>query len=352
MAVEQFLFGELDGVAVPGFVLSNAGGLKATVIAYGARLAAMEAPDRSEALADIVLGCDDLAGYRASTAYLGATVGRCANRIGGSVVALGGLRHELSANEPPNHLHGGAEGFDRRVWNATVDEGSNAVTFTLVSPDGDQGYPGTVVAVVRYRLTDTDALEIRMSATTDSATLVNLAHHSYWNLAGHAAGDIRGHRLTVNGGFVTPVDAALIPTGEIRPVGGTPFDLRSGPLLGDALDALGGAGFDHNWCLDGPVGELRAVARLEEPGSGRRLDILSDQPGLQVYTGGYFDGSQAGKGGVAYDRFAGVALETQGFPNTPNVAHFPSVRLDPGQVYAHRMVLRFSADLEPGADIA
>ncbi|MGF7174964.1 aldose epimerase family protein [Azospirillum doebereinerae] len=344
MPITSFLFDELDGRPVEGFTLA-AGGLEATVIAHGARLVRFLMPDRDGRPADVVLGFDRLAGYLGSDAYAGATCGRYGNRIGGAAFTLDGVRHRLTANEPPNQLHGGSDGFDRRLWDAAVDEAANAVTFTLRSPDGDQGYPGTLTASVRYRLTGDGVLDIRMTATTDRPTVVNLVHHSYWNLAGHAVGhavgDVRGHRLAVRGGFVTPVGADLIPTGEVRPVDGTPFDLRDGPLLGDALAAVGGFGFDHNWCLEGPAGELRPVAWLEDPASGRRLDLSSDQPGLQVYTGGYLSDRVIGKGGRPYRRFAGIALETQRFPGTPNIAHFPSARLDPGQRYEHRMQLRF-----------
>ncbi len=342
MAIERFTFDDLRGVPVPGFTLGNRNGLAATVVAYGARLTRLLMPDRNGRPADIVLGFDRLADYAASDAYPGATCGRYGNRIGGAAFALDGVRHALSINEPPNHLHGGADGFDRRVWHAVADEAANAVTFTLRSPDGDQGYPGALTATVRYRLTDTDELDIRMQAATDRATMVNLVHHSYWNLAGHDAGDIRGHRLTVHGGFITPVDPALIPTGERRPVDGTPFDLRRATTLGPALDAAGGIGFDHNWCLGGPADTLRPVARLADPASGRQLELSANQPGLQVYSGGYLSERIVGKGGRPYRRFAGIALETQRFPDTPNIDDFPSARLDPGQLYDHRMVLRLT----------
>lgn len=340
MPIESFLFDTVEGRPVEGFTLS-AGGLEATVIAHGARLVRMLVPGRDGTRADVVLGFDRVADYLTSDAYFGATCGRYGNRIGGAAFALDGVRHELAVNEPPNQLHGGPEGFDRRVWDATVEEAENAVTFTLVSPDGDQGYPGTLTAGTRYQLSDDGVLDIRMTAATDRPTIVNIVHHSYWNLGGHASGDLRDHRLTVRGGFTTPVGADLIPTGEVRPVDGTPFDLRGGVALGEALEAVGGFGFDHNWCLDGPAGELRPVAVLEHPASGRRMELATDQPGLQVYTGGYLSEKIVGKGGQPYRRFAGLALESQRFPNSPNIGHFPSARLDPGETYRHRMQLRF-----------
>ncbi|MBP2299674.1 aldose epimerase family protein [Azospirillum picis] len=343
MPIRSFLFDSLDGQPVEGFILS-AGGLEATVIAHGARLTRLLVPDRDGRRADVVLGFDRLADYLASDAYFGATCGRYGNRIGGAAFTLDGVRHALSANEPPNQLHGGVEGFDRRLWRASVDEGADAVGFALVSPDGDQGYPGRLSAGVRYRLAGDGVLEITMTADTDRPTVANLVHHSYWNLAGQGEGDLRDHRLTVAGGFVTPVGAGLIPTGEVRPVEGTPFDLRGGPRLGDALAAVGGIGFDHNWCLDGPAGDLRPVARLEHPPSGRRMELSTDQPGLQVYTGGYLSERVVGKGGRPYRPFAGIALESQRFPDSPNIGHFPSARLDPGQSYEHRLRLRFSVD--------
>ncbi|MFP5512204.1 MAG: aldose epimerase family protein [Alphaproteobacteria bacterium] len=342
MPIERFPFDTVDGRPVEGFTLS-AGGLEATVIAHGARLVRMMVPGRDGVPVDVVLGFDRVADYLASDAYFGATCGRYGNRIGGAAFTLDGVRHELSANEPPNQLHGGPEGFDRRLWDATVEEAENAVTFTHKSPDGDQGYPGTLTATTRYQLTDDGVLDIRMTATTDRPTIVNLVHHSYWNLAGHASGDLGDHRLTVRGGFTTPVGADLIPTGEVRPVDGTPFDLRGGVRLGDALEAAGGFGFDHNWCLGGPTGELRPVAVLEHPGSGRWMELATDQPGLQVYSGGYLSEQVVGKGGKPYCRFAGLALESQHFPDSPNIGHFPSARLDPGETYRHRLQLRFRA---------
>lgn len=347
MPIESFLFDTHEGRPVGGFTLS-AGGLEATLIAHGARLVRMLVPGREGTRADVVLGFDRLADYLASDAYFGATCGRYGNRIGGAAFTLDGVRHQLAVNEPPNQLHGGPEGFDRRIWDATVDEAENAVTFTHQSPDGDQGYPGTLTATTRYRLTDDGVLDIRMTATTDRQTIVNLVHHSYWNLGGHASGDLRDHRLAVRGGFTTPVGADLIPTGEVRPVDGTPFDLRDGMgcggvRLGEALEAVGGLGFDHNWCLEGPAGELRPVAVLEHPASGRRMELATDQPGLQVYTGGYLTEQVVGKGGQRYRRFAGLALESQRFPGSPNIGHFPSARLDPGDTYRHHMQLRFRA---------
>ncbi|WP_372396439.1 aldose epimerase family protein [Azospirillum sp. HJ39] len=352
MPIESFLFDMVDGQPVEGFVLS-AGGLEATVIAHGARLVRMMVPDRDGRTADVVLGFDRLAGYLASDAYFGATCGRYGNRIGGAAFTLDGVRYALSANEPPNHLHGGADGFDRRVWRAAVEEADNAVTFMLVSPDGDQGYPGTLTATTRYRLTADGVLDIEMTAASDRPTVVNLVHHSYWNLGGHGPapdlGDVRGHRLAVHGGFTTPVGPDLIPTGEVRPVDGTAFDLRGidfgGVDLGAALERAGGFGFDHNWCLEGPAGELRPAAWLEHPASGRRMELETDQPGLQVYSGGYIGatsgGQVVGKGGRTYGPFAGLALETQRFPGSPNIGHFSSARLDPGETRRHTMRLRF-----------
>lgn len=346
MPIESFLFDTVEGLdegrPVEGFTLS-AGGLEATVVAHGARLVRMLMPGRDGTPADVVLGFDRVADYLASDAYFGATCGRYGNRIGGAAFTLDGVRHALAVNEPPNQLHGGPDGFDRRIWRAEADAAENAVTFTLVSPDGDQGYPGTLTATTRYRLTDDGVLDIAMTATTDRPTIVNIVHHSYWNLAGHASGDLRDQRLWVRGGFTTPVGTDLIPTGEVRPVDGSPFDLRNGVVLGEALDAVGGFGFDHNWCLEGAAGELRPVALLEHPGSGRRMELLTDQPGLQVYTGGYLSETIVGKGGQPYCRFGGLALESQRFPNSPNIGHFPSARLDPGETYRHRMQLRFRA---------
>ncbi|WP_207459833.1 aldose epimerase family protein [Azospirillum sp. SYSU D00513] len=342
MTIEAFFLPMPDGTVVPGFVLTNGRGMRAKLTAFGARLLEMWVPDRDGRAADVVLGFDTLPDYLASDAYFGGTCGRYANRVAGGRFTLDGTVHQLTRNEGENQLHGGPQGFDRRVWTAVPLPHRNAVTFSLLSPDGEEGYPGTLTASVTYGLAE-DALHIRMTAMAEEATVVNLAHHSYWNLAGQGSGDIRSHRLGVLGGHWLPVDEALIPTGELRPVGGTPFDLRQGRAIGEAIGEVGGIGFDHNWCLDGEAGEdgLHLAAWLEDPASGRRLDLFTNQPGLQVYTGAYLTDRVVGKGGRRYCREGGIALETQRYPDAPN--RWPAMaRLDPAEVYEHRQLLRFS----------
>jgi aldose 1-epimerase len=346
MAIETFLFGTLDGQPVPGFVLENGLGMRAKVIAYGARLTEMHVPDRQGRLADVALGFDDLPSYVRHKTYFGATCGRFSNRIADGRFALDGEAYRLDRNEGDvSHLHGGHVGFDRRIWSAEVDERTNRIQFSLISLDGDQGYPGTVVASASYQLTERGELKIRMTAVTDRPTVVNMVHHSYWNLGGHDSGSTREHRLAIDADHYLPVDSHLIPTGEVVKVAGTPFDFRQGKAIGAGLDALALSAFDHNWVLNGPAERLRPCVRLVDPASGRGLEVACNQPGLQFYSSVALpaDGP-LGKGGVPYRPFDAVVLETQGFPNAPNVGHFPSARLDPGTLYDHHMNFRFFAE--------
>lgn len=343
MGIRSFQFGTLNGQPVPGFVLDNDGGVQAKVVAYGARLTEMHVPGRDGRPADVVLGFDDLPSYVRHETYFGATCGRFGNRIAHGAFTLDGTSHQLECNEGGlSHLHGGRGGFDRRIWCASVDETANLVQFSLISADGDQGYPGTMVVSASYQLTQGGELKIRMTAAVDRPSVVNMVHHSYWNLGGHASGSARVHRLTIAADHYLPVDERLIPTGEVAPVAGTPFDFRQGKSVGEGLDALGRGAFDHNWCLSGPAGRIRRCIRLVEAGSGRGMDIATDQPGVQFYASGALpaDGP-LGKGGARYVPFDAVVLETQGFPNAPNIGHFPSARLVPGMVYDHNMNFRF-----------
>ena len=345
MTIEIFNFGMLDGVPVPGFTLRNRLGVVMKVVAYGARVTELFMPDASGRAADVVLGFDSLAEYQASDAYMGATCGRYGNRIRNGTFALEGRTHHVSRNEGAHHAHGGHLGFDRKLWQALADDGANRVLFTLNSPDGDEGYPGTLLASTSYRLSDANVVEITMRAQTDRATVVNLVHHSYWNLAGHDSGDIRAHQLQLPADFYTPIDADIVPTGEVHGVAGTPFDFRAAKPVGRDLDAVPTAngGYDHNWCVAGPAGELRLCAALADPVSGRAFELFSTEPGLQFYTAGHFRNGIIGKGGRHYGQYAGLALETQRFPDSPNLSHFPGARLVPGALYEHRMEIRLSA---------
>ncbi|MGQ9370012.1 aldose epimerase family protein [Azospirillum sp. ST 5-10] len=322
----------------------EAGGLSAVLLPFGARLAELHAPDAAGRTADVVLGFDDAAGYARSDAYMGAICGRYGNRIAGGAFTLDGIRHALARNDPPNHLHGGVRGFDRAVWTAEPepDGQADAVRFRHRSADGDEGYPGAVEVEATYALGGDGTVRITMRGTTDRPTVLNLVHHSYWNLGGHGSGDVLGHVVRVDADRYTPVDATLIPTGAPAPVAGTPFDLRIPVALGDAMAGVPG-GFDHNWVLNGGPDPARPRVRVVDPVSGRGLEIATTAPGLQLYAGGKLGDAVPGKGGARYRPFAGLALETQAFPDSPNRPDFPSVRLDPGEIYEHLMVLRLFA---------
>jgi aldose 1-epimerase len=340
-----------NGQPVDAYTLTNEGGLELRFLTYGGVIQCLLAPDRDGALADVVLGYDTLDDYAADPRFLGALVGRYANRIARARFALDGGEFRLEANDGDNHLHGGAHGFHQAVWSARPFADTRGVGAVLhhVSPHGEGGYPGTLDAHVRYTLTHDDALIVDYHAATDRATPVNLTNHTYFNLAGHDAGDVCGHELTVAASRYTPVDARLIPTGELLPVAGTPFDFRTPRAIGERIDATDaqlefGDGYDHNLVLDRDAGGpgLVYAARLHEPGSGRTVEIFTTEPGLQLYSGNAIVGGPRGKGGHDYVRRAGVALETQHFPDSPNQPSFPSTILRPGAVFASRTVYRFS----------
>jgi aldose 1-epimerase len=348
MKIERFSFGQVNGRNVEGAVLRNGRGLSARLINYGARLTAFEMPGRDGRLADIVLGFDDIASYVATNTYFGATCGRYGNRIREGRFDIDGQAVQVDRNEGANHLHGGRNGFDRKLWDIATDEAANAVTFSTISPAGEEGFPGTMELTATYQLTD-DGLDIRMRGTTDAPTVLNAVHHTYWNLAGQGSGDVRDQELKLFSDFYTPVDAELITTGEVLSVADTAFDFRSPKPIGRDIDTLQdvgtgnlvGGGYDHNWCLNGVDRGLHPCARVVDPKSGRGFELHTNEPGVQFYTGGYLDEKVIGKQGKPYCRFAGYTFETQKFPNSPNFAHFPSSALYPGEVYDHRMVFRF-----------
>ena len=355
-------FGMLaDGREAMLYTLEVPGGWRATITDYGAILTSFLVPAAADnPLAkpvDVVLGFDSLAGYLAGHPYFGAICGRSGNRIAGGTFDLGGKTYRLATNNGANHLHGGIEGFDKKLWKGTpqVTERGPAVTFELVSPAGDEGYPGRLVARATYTLTPTGELVIEMSATTDAPTIVNLVHHSYWNLAGQASGSIKDHELAVEADRYLPVDAGSIPTGAFASVEGTSFDFRPErkpwARCGGAIETLPPnappgtpRGVDHAYVLRGwqPDGQLRRAATLRDPVSGRTLEILTDQPSIQVYMGNFLDGSLTGKENAGYGPNAAICLETQKFPDSIHHADWPSVRLDPGETYRHVMVHRFS----------
>jgi aldose 1-epimerase len=346
-------FGALaDGTRIESVTLTSRSGVTARVMTLGATLQSLLVPDRDGRADDIVLGYDTPAEYLANPQYFGATVGRFANRIAQGRFTIDGSEHRLETNDGANHLHGGVRGFDKRVWTIrTVSDGPVAsVTLIYRSPDGEGGYPGTVEATVTYALSDAGELTILHEATTDRPTIVNITNHSLFNLAGERAReDAMGQLLTIHADAYTPVDAALIPTGALRPVAGTPFDFRAplaiGARIRDASDEQIriGRGYDHNFVIAGAARELRPVLRLEDPRSGRVMEMSTNMPGLQFYSGNFLNGTAIGKAGRAYRQGDGLAFEPQYFPDSPNQPAFASARLDPGQTFVNRMVLRFSA---------
>jgi aldose 1-epimerase len=343
--VTKSVFGEMpDGAKVDIYTLEE-GGLKARVMTYGARVVSLEVPDRSGKTADIVLGYDSFAPYTADPkSYFGSIVGRYGNRIAHATFTLDGKRYDLPANDGPNCLHGGTKGFDKLLWQG--HEIPNGVELTLVSKDGDQGFPGTLTARVRYTL-EAHALKIEYFATTDKDTVLNLTNHSYFNLAGEGQGDILNHRLTIPADRYTPVDSVLIPTGELAPVAGTPLDFRNATAIGARINDnneqlhLGG-GYDHNFVVNGKPGVLREAARVVEPTSGRVLTVETTQPGVQFYSGNFLDGTLHGKQGHVYRKHSGFCLETQHFPDSPNHPKFPTTELKPGETYHGVTIFRFS----------
>ena len=343
--IECRRFGEIEGCSVELYTLTNAGGRVLRLITYGAAVTELHLPDRSGRLADVVLGFENLEGYVQHGAFFGASVGRVANRIRAAQFTLGGRTYPLAANDGPDHLHGGRIGWNRAIWSAQPEqrEQGPSVRLSHVSPDGDEGYPGRLEATVEYTLTHDDELLVAMRAQTDRLTIVNLAHHSYWNLGGHHSGDVLDHELLLEADELTPGDP-VVPTGELRAVAGTPFDFRSAKPIGRDLEEVGATprGFDHNFVVRGPSGQLRPVARVQHPGTGRVLTLEADAPGVQFYSGNFLDGSLVGKG-QRYAQHAGFCLETQAFPNAINVPAWQNqVILPPGQLYQHHMRHRFS----------
>jgi len=327
------------------FTLTNAAGVTASITNYGGIVTSLMVPDRAGKMADVVLGFDSLDGYLGEHPYFGALIGRYGNRIGKARFTLNGKTYKLAANNNGNHLHGGLVGFDKKVWTA-APVGDDTLELTYLSKDGEEGYPGNLSVKVRYTLTADNELKLGYEATTDKATVLNLTNHSYFHLGGAGSGDSLGHRIQILADRFTPVDKGLIPTGELRPVEGTPFDFRTAHAIGERIDAdeeqirLGG-GYDHNFVLNSGGGSLATAAIVEEPVSGRKMEVLTTQPGVQFYTGNFLDGSVKGKGGIAYQKRFSLCLETQHFPDSPNKPKFPSVVLEPGARFESTTVYRF-----------
>jgi aldose 1-epimerase len=340
-----------DGRAVDRYTLTNAAGAEVDVITWGAIVTRIVVPDRTGKKDDVVLGFDTLAGYLGQHPYFGAVVGRYGNRIAKGRFTLDGKTYTLATNNGPNSLHGGIKGFDKQVWQARplASADGQGVELTYVSKDGEEGYPGTLTTKVTYTLTPSSVLRIQYEATTDKDTVLNITNHSYFNLAGQAHGDILKHELQLDADRFTPVDATLIPTGEIRPVAGTPFDFRTPHAIGERINADDeqikfGGGYDHNFVLNGQMGTLRRAARVVEPSTGRVLEVFSTEPGVQFYSGNFLDGTVKGKGGRAYPKRSGFCLETQHFPDSPNHPQFPSAVLKAGATYRSTTEFRFSND--------
>ena len=347
MSITRAPFGRLaDGTAVEIYTLTNKAGLEARITTYGAILVSLKVPDRKGVLADVNLGFDTLDGYLGTHPYFGAIIGRYGNRIAKARFTLDGVEYRLAANNNGNTLHGGIKGFDKVVWTAEPVESGRGpgLKLTYLSKDMEEGYPGNLAVSVVYTLTDANELEIRYEATTDKKTVLNLTNHAYWNLKGEGRGDILGHLLQIEADRYTAVDSPvnLIPTGEILAVAGTPFDFTSPHAIGERIARVEG-GYDHDFVLRSGGGTLTLAARVEEPESGRAMEIWTDQPAIQLYTGNFLDGTVVGKGGKAYQRHFAFCLETQHFPDSPNHPNFPSTVLEPGQTYRTVTVHKFFA---------
>jgi aldose 1-epimerase len=338
-----------EGRAVELYTLTNRNGVEAKITTYGGTVVSLKVPDRAGKLDDVVLGFDRLEDYQKNTAYFGALIGRYGNRIAKGRFTLDGVEYKLTTNNGENHLHGGVKGFDKVVWNARALKAADgpALELTYLSKDGEEGYPGNLSVRVIYTLTDKNELRIDYSATTDKDTVVNLTHHSYFNLAGQGNGDILGHQLMINADRFTPTDVGAIPTGELRDVKATPFDFTRMTAIGahineDEEQLKFGRGYDHNWVINGRAGTLRQAATVFEPATGRLMEVWTTEPGVQFYTGNYLDGSNVGKGGKVYKHRYGFCLETQHYPDSPNKPDFPSTTLKKGGRYRTTTIYRFS----------
>lgn len=344
--VQKTDFGKLsDGTQIEQYTLRNTGGAEAKIITYGATLTELWMPDKNGKKADIILGFDNLQGYLGDEPYFGATVGRYANRIAKGKFTLDGKEYSLPINNGPNSLHGGINGFSRRVWKAEPLKVANgaAVRFTYVSKDGEEGYPGALTVTVTYTLANDNALKLAYTAKTDKPTILNLTNHSYFNLSGAASGDILKDILWVDSDRYTPTDDTLIPTGKIESVAGTPYDFRKPTAIGARnADIPKVGGYDINLVLNGKAGTLRRVAEVKDPNSGREMQVFTDQPGVQLYVGIGLDGKLHGIGG-AYQKYGAVCLETQHFPDSPNHPNFPSTVLRPGKEFRSETIYKFSA---------
>ncbi len=343
MKTKEQLFGKTpDNKSIILYTLTNTNGLTAKLINYGAILTSLKLPDRNGKFADVTLGYDTLQEYIEDPYYFGATVGRCTNRIANGKFNLNGKEYCLATNAGQDHLHGGIKGFNKVVWDTEILEENTGPTikFTYLSKDSQEGYPGNLTVTVTYSLTNNNELKISYQAETDKPTPVNLTHHSYFNLAGHDAGDVLSHELTINADRFTPTDETLIPTGEIKSVKNTPLDFTKPRLIGDRIDKLNN-GYDHNYVLNNPSQIPVFTARLYEPATGRVMELYTTEPALQFYSSNFLDGVK-GKNDAVYNKYGGLCLETQRFPDSPNKPQFPSVILNPDEKYTQLTLHKFS----------
>ncbi len=346
--------GTRDGQPVNLYTLRNSKGAEADIMTYGGIVMRLTMPDRNGKMDDVVLGFDGLEGYTSpaylnACPYFGALIGRYGNRIGGAKFTLEGNTYTLPANNNGNTLHGGVKGFDKVVWTVVKATG-NSLVLNYRSKDGEQGFPGNLDVTATYTLTDGNELKLQFKATTDKPTVVNLTHHSYFNLRGQGNGDILGHEVMINSDKTTPVDSGLIPTGQFADVTGTPFDFRTPTPIGARINETNssvqlayGPGYDHNWVINKPLGKFGLQARVYEPTTGRVMEVWSDEPALQFYAGNFLDGTITGKGAKVYQRRTGFCMEPQHYPDSPNKPQFPSTELKPGQTYHNTIVYKFSA---------
>jgi aldose 1-epimerase len=342
MSIAKEAFGKItDGTPVDLYTLANTNGLEAKITTYGGAVVSLLVPDRDGKVVDVALGLETLEEYVEKSPYFGCITGRYANRIAKGKFTLNGVVYTLAQNDGPNHLHGGTRGFDKVVWNAREKSGGDGagLELTYLSRDGEEGYPGNLSVKVTYTLTDDDALRINYLATTDADTIVNLTNHTYFNLADGGAGDILGHELMIDADRFTPTDATSIPTGELRSVAGTPMDFRQSTAIGARIEQ---DDEQLRWVLNNSDGSLALAARVREPVTGRVMEVHTTEPGIQLYSGNFLDGSITGKGGKVYHKHHGLCLETQHFPDSPNKPDFPSTVLKPGEVHQTTTIYRFT----------
>lgn len=338
-----------NGQKVDQYILTNSSGLQVDIITYGGRITSLKTPDKNGAFENVVLGFDNLAQYEKDNPFFGALIGRYGNRIGGAKFSLNDKPYQLAKNDGDNNLHGGLKGFDKKVWEAKTEEAptSASLILTYISPDGEEGFPGTLTTTVTYTLHNDNSLEVLYEATTDKTTVVNLTQHAYFNLSGDFSSTILDHELEILADYYLPVDKGLIPTGELEAVEGSPFDFRQAKVIGQDIAKentqlqLGG-GFDHCWILNNQQAGYRRAAAAYHPGSGRYLEVFTDEPGIQFYSGNFLDGTLPAPNGGTYAKRSGLCLETQHYPDSPNQSEFPSVTLEPGEKYSSKTTFKLS----------